>query len=369
MAVDAMMLDPMLGPFRGMLAEVEQKGLTGEDVDAMRTALARLEQVGAESADITSFTATVTNENLFMKFSDAYGRALASAAASGAEETAGDDSAMMANSVKAYKDVLATIPDEPENAAYRDALRQAIALGESGLSYPVFLRRLEEEGLADAMQGSTVTRAGIVMEVGFASEAHRPLDLERRIAQLKAYDAMKAKARFGAPDSLVFQLESNRIDWEFAPRQALWDAIEDRWEKMLDMTVDWLDAHADFAFYDFRWRTPGADDAQVRENIRRDKECLPGYLAVREAIFKEYFGLTFDDIFAHGTYVNSHDAHWLDYSEERIELAKATKPLMVPGAVAPDELVKKSEEMHKAKADVNPDRAVRTSLPIPKGVV
>lgn len=365
MPVDAMMLDPMLDPFKGMLAEVDAKGLTGEDVDAMRSTLARLDQLGAESADITSFMATITNENLFMKFSDAYGRALASAAKAGAQESAGDDASMIAQNVTALKGVLATIPDDADNAAYREALAAAIALGESGLSYPVFLRRLDEEGLTDAMQGSTMTRSGVVKEIHFASEAHRPLDLARRIAQLKAFDALAAKAKFGAPDNLVYSLARDRIDWEHAPRQALWDAIEDRWENMLSMVVDWLDAHTDFAFYDLRWRLPGCGDAEVRENIRRDKECLPGYLAVREAIFREYFGLGFDDIFTHETFTNARDANWLEDSEARIELAKATRPVMLPGAVAPDELIKKSEAMHAAKASLNPNRAVRTSLPIP----
>ncbi len=368
MAVDAMMLDPMLGPFKGMLAEVDAKGLAGEDVDAMRVALARLEQLGAESADITSFTATVTNENLFMKFSDAYGRALASAAKAGAEDSAGDDATMIAQNVTALKGALASIPDDADNAAYRDALGAAIALGESGLSYPVFLRRLDEEGLSDAMQGSTMTRSGIIKDIHFAAEAHFPLDLERRIAQLEAFDALKAKAKFGAPDNLVYTLAADRIDWEYAPLQAKWDAIEDRWEGILTMVVDWLDAHTDFAFYDSRWRLPGCSDEDVRENIRHDKECLPGYLAVREAIFREYFGLGFDDIFTHETYLNAKDANWLDYSDERIALLRETRPGMVPGAVAPDDLIKRSEEMHGAKADLNPDRAVRTSLPIPKGV-
>lgn len=369
MAVDASMLNPMLDPFRTMLAECDSQGLTGEHVDIMKSTLARIEELGQEAADITTFNAEVTNENLFMKFSDAYGRALqAGPAAKKLESAAGDDAAMLANMVQAYKDARAQVPDDDANAAYADALDQAIALGESDLSFPVYLRRLEEGGLGDALQGMTMTRAGIVKEIHFASEAHRPLDLERRIAQLKAFDELAATCKYGSPDNLVYTLAADRIDWDFAPRQALWDAIEDRWERILTMIYDWLDAHTDFAFYDDRWRPPGATDAQVRENIRRDKECLPGQIAVREAIFAEYFGLGFDDIFTHETYLNADDANWLDYSNDRIELIKETRKHMSPGAVAPDELIKQSEAMHEAKTYANPDRAVRTSLPIPKGV-
>lgn len=369
MAVDAAMLDPMLGPFKGMLAECDAKGLTGEHVDAMKAALDRIEALAQESADMTTFTAEVTKENLFMQFSDAYGRALQSSPeAKEKEAAAGDDEAMLANMLKAYKDARAQVPDDEASAAYADALDEAIALGESGLSFPVYLRRLEEEGLGDALKGMTMTRAGIVKDIHFAAEAHRPLDLERRIAQLKAFDALAAKCKFGSPDNLVYTLAADRIDWEFAPRQAKWDAIEDRWGRILTMVYDWLDAHTDFAFYDLRWRPPGASDAQVRENIRRDKECLPGQVVVREAIFQEYFGLGFDDIFTHETYLNADDANWLDYSDERIELVKATRKVMSPGAVAPDELIKQSEAMHKANTYVNPDRAKRTHLPVPKGV-
>lgn len=86
MALDAMMSDGMLGTYRNMLKEVEDKGLnSGEDYDIMKATLQRMEDL-AEEADpdmmvgVNWFNGIVMNENLYGKFGDAYGRVLNGAA-------------------------------------------------------------------------------------------------------------------------------------------------------------------------------------------------------------------------------------------------------------------------------------------------
>lgn len=368
MAVDATMLTPMLDPFRGMLAECEGKGLDGKHVDAMRATLARLEQLGAECADITEFTAKVTTENLFAQFSDAYGKALAGAAQAKGAADAGDDDAMLASMLDAYRDARRQAEAAPDNDAHLEAMDRAIALGESGLSFPVFLRRLEEEGLSDAIQGSTMTRAGIVKEVHFAADAHDPVALDKAMAMLAAYDELAADAKFGAPSNLAYTLTAHRVDWEYAPREAEWAWVQDRWGLVLSMVVDWLDAFAKFAPYDERWRTPGASEKQVKENIRRDQECLPGYLAVRLSILRDNHGLSFDDIFTHASFENELAANRIEYSDARLELLRDTISHMTPGSTAPKELVARTEALHDAGDHVNPRLGERVTLPVPEGL-
>lgn len=369
MAVDPMMLTPMLDPFRGMLAECETAGMSGEHVDAMRAALARLEELGADCADIGEFNAKITTENLFLHFSDAYGKALAAGAdAQSKAGAAGDDEAMLAGMLDGLRQARAQSDQVPDSEGYLASLEQAIALGESGIPFPVFLRRLEEEGLSAAMEGSGMTRAGIVKEARFAAEAHDPLALEAAAAKLAAFDSLAAATRFGAPDNLLYTLAADRVDWEFAPRKAEWAWTHDRWHRILDNVVDWLDSFAAFAPSDSRWRTPGASEAQVRRNIERDQQCLPGEVAVRLEILAENHGLDFDGIFTHPTYLNEQAAARLYWSEERLDLLRRTLPLMAPGAEPPQELVAETEALHKADGAANPRRGERVSLPLPVGI-
>lgn len=367
MAVDSTMLNPMLDPFRGMLAEVEGKDLAGDDVDAMRAALSRLEELGAECADIMEFNAKITTENLFAQFSDAYGRALAAGAgAQQAQAAAGDDDAMMEQMLNAYRDARQQAAAAPDSESHLEALDKVIALGESGLTFPVFLRRLEEEGLADAIQGAPMTRAGIVKEIRFGAEFHNPLAIDKAVAKLAAFDDLAAKSRFGAPSNLAYTLAADRIDWEFAPAEAEWEWVQDRWELILSMVVDWLDAFASFAPSDERWRTPGASEKQVRENIRRDQECLPGYLAVRLEILRANHGLDIDGIFTHASYLNEKAARRIEWSDDRIALLRDTVAHMKPGDKPPAELVARTEELHAAGAHLNPRLGERPSLPVPE---
>ena len=65
MPVPKAMLDPMLGSFRGMMQEVEAKGLSGPPVEAMRAALGRMEALGQEHHDLSAFQGQVMQEDLF----------------------------------------------------------------------------------------------------------------------------------------------------------------------------------------------------------------------------------------------------------------------------------------------------------------
>ena len=50
MPLAPMFVDPMLNPFRGMLGDVESRGLSGPDVETMRAELQRMEQLAQQLA-------------------------------------------------------------------------------------------------------------------------------------------------------------------------------------------------------------------------------------------------------------------------------------------------------------------------------
>lgn len=124
MPIDEFMLNPMLDPFRNMLKEIEDKGITGEHYDAMKQAMDRMEELGREKSDLNDFNGTMMQENLFGTFSDQYGKALAAEAGGGqaTDPKDYDDGALLKQMVGALKDAVQRIKDGKE---------EAIAIGES----------------------------------------------------------------------------------------------------------------------------------------------------------------------------------------------------------------------------------------------
>ena len=150
-----MFYEPMVNPFRDMMKDVEAKGLTGEDVDQMRAQLTFMEQLAQQVDDIATYTGKLAQENTFQKFSDAYSRALSSAAKASAKGQS--DEEMMASTMGAYEQAAQTYRsgDAGETGALLlPFMEQILAIGRSGLSFPVFLRTLEERGLNRVLDGA-----------------------------------------------------------------------------------------------------------------------------------------------------------------------------------------------------------------------
>lgn len=357
MPVDPTIVGPTLGPFRQMLAEVQCKGLSGPDVDTMAQVLGRMEALAQQMSDVTAFMGQLTQENSFQQFSDAYSRVLAGAARAAAKDMS--DEELLAQTLGAYEQALQThrsgqSGDVAEHVV--PTLERILALGRSGVSYPVFLRQMEEQGLSRALAGSAAaTRDALAQDLAFARQSWFPVRVQQAERILAAYDALVAAAPFGQPDPLAFELARKRIEWEFEPMHRRWGAVVDRWSYVLERLVDWLDAHASFAPGDERWCPPGGSPAQAQHNIRRTKECAPGEIAYRLQILQEYFQLGFDDVFAHETFRTEYTARRVHWSDARLALIRETLPHCTLGAVAPAELVARAEQLH-------PDGTVRPDV-------
>ena len=356
MPLDRMFVDPMLNPFRNMMKDVEGRGLTGPDVDAMKQALAYMEQLASDTDDLAAYSGKLAQEQVFQKFSDAYSRALSSAAASQAPES---DDQMMANTLKAYEGALDSYrrgEAGKEGEMLIPVMERIMELGRSGISYPVFLRRLEEEGLNKALDGvAPAARHGIEQDLKFAQDAWLPIKVDEVNKRLQTFDAVAARSPFGQPDPLELELADKRIEWEFAPLHARREALVVRFAQVLDLLVDWIDSFAKFAPTDERWTMPPGTPAQVQQRIRRTQECTPGDLHYRESILKEYFGLEFKDMWTHDTFLWEYAAHRVEWSDQRLQLIFDSYPHCKPGNRPPPELVAMAEELHPAQ-DYRPDR-------------
>ncbi len=359
MPIPTTMSDPMLGTFRNMLAEVQAKGLTGAPVDEMRTHLSRMEHHAQAHDDISAFTGALMQEDLFNKFSTAYGRALAGAAATSAASGAPGD--LLAQSVAAYEQALAQhrATPSPTGALIIPHLEEIVALGGSGISYWSFLRQLEERGLSRALDGAApATRAGLARSLELAQADWDRWRIDRFGRVLHWYDGAIATAPFGQPDSIVLTMVELGTEIELAPYAARWDATVRHWEHALDGVIDWLDAFTSFAPTDDRWRSAGASAAAVQRNITRTQECAPGELAIR----LEQLGrldVTWEALVNHESFVWQYTARQLAASDERLRLAFATRPHCVPGQRPPRELIAASEELRRTGRDLRPDRRQR----------
>ena len=369
MPVDAMFVDPMLGTFRGMMLEMDQKQLTGANVDEMRAVMNQMEGLAQQHSDFAAFSGELTQHQCFQRFSDAYGRALGEAAKASAGGPGGkpSDAEMLENMVSAYEQTMAMYQSGQagdQGMKLLPVITQMVQLGRSGVSFPVYLRMLEEQGLTKALEGSgVVLRPSLVAAIQEAAKHWRPHEYAEVQAELAAYDEMAAAAPFGLPDSFALSLRFRRIEWEYAPRHAWWDALIRRWSYMIDVAWDWLDSFASFAPYDERWLAKG-NPARTKKNIRRTQECGPGNFLYRNAVMHRYFQMTINDVWAHDSFTYEYTARRIHQSDERLQLVRDTIPHIAVGAKPPAELVQRAEQLHGPK-DYRPDRA----QPLPPGSV
>lgn len=367
MPLDPTMADSMLGTYRGMAQQLKDAGNDTEDARECYAVLEKMEQLAREMDDLAAYSTKLSVDGLFTDFSTAYGRALA---ANTSVDGDSSDTELMANTLKSYEDALNTLKSEPGAAHAVPVLQEVVDKGKSGLSYPLFLKECEEKGI---FLGLDSPRAGptIQYDIYCAKISFRPLDQEMYAKQWSAYQDLVKKSAYGYPDPVQWEITRQRIEWEYEPRQILWKAIEDRWDRMLDMVQDWVDSFCSFAPHDERWCGMGGVNsrAQTQKNIERTQECEPGMLKVREEIFHEYFDLEWKDIFQHPTFLNQQSSGLLWYSDQAIEFIREVHEIMIPGAKPDSDMISRAEKQHNSKAYIRKDRATAeemTPMPFPE---
>jgi hypothetical protein len=348
MPVEKIYVDSLLGTFRNYLKDCKEKNASGAAFDKMKSILASMERMAIELDDINDLSSKLATGQLFLEFSTAYGEVLTELAR---KEYSGDtgDETLLQQTLAAYENSIQSLQGTPKAGFIIPAIREVIDLGRSGISYPVFLRLCEEKGLNKAMEGSVV----ILFEIRVSTLFERPHELQKANELLKKYDELAAADPFGIPDITQFGLERIKLDWKYEPAIRRWDAIIQRWGRLIGLLTDWLDSYGSFAPYDTRWVST-AGIAETKKNIWRCKECSPGILKAREKIFYDFFGLTWNDIFSHETFLTERKAKRIWYSDERLELIRETYEHCKPFCNPPSRLIRKAEELHAGKRDMRP---------------
>lgn len=375
MPVDKTMLDAMLGTFRNMLSECEQKKITGADFEEMKNTLQRMEQLGQEMDDVAAFSGRLMQENLFMKFSEHYGKALTAGSTAG-QSAATDvydeatDQKLLQQSLQAYKDAITRIQQSKETTKkaagayasdvdvlfkdkiYTEAIDKVVELGDSGLSYPEFLSRMIEKGLDKAMEGSVNIRDGqvYILEAAKATAA-APFYIQKEEEKLLLFDRLAEVSSFKAPDNLQYTLGCEKIEWQHAPGINRWNKIKQGWEKSAFWLDEWITSYCSFAPYIQPWSLA----KKPQEAVVESQECVPGKLRVWEKINQRYFNLSLKELFKHESFAWDVKHDWMYWSQEYMEfLLKEIEPLCQPGAVPTASLIDKASRFHSEKRKVSP---------------
>lgn len=116
MPLDPIMTDAILGTFKNMVQEIKDKNLSGEDVDKMNAYYNRMVELSQIHSDMNAFNGQVMQENLYMNFSDHYGRVLSQAAMQQQEEKGYDDSTLLKQTVDALKNAIVQLEKGKQDA-------------------------------------------------------------------------------------------------------------------------------------------------------------------------------------------------------------------------------------------------------------
>ena len=375
MPVDKTMLDAMLGTFRNMLAECEVKKITGPDFDEMKSTLHRMEQLGQEMDDVAAFSGRLMQENLFMKFSEHYGKALTAGTSADQNSATGmyDDAAdqkLLQQSVKAYKEAITQLQQSKEQAKktagtfaadidvlfkekiYTDAIQEVVDLGSSGISYPEFLSRMMQEGIDKAMEGNVNIRAGqvYILEAAEATSA-APFYIKKEEEKLQLFDTLLATSSFKAPDSLLYTLGCEKIEWKYAPQINKWNKVKQGWEKSTFWLDEWVTSFCPFAPFIQPWSL----SKNPQEAVVESQKCVPGKLRIWEKINQRYFGLSLKELFRHESFGWDVTHDWMYWSQEYMEfLLNEIEPLCQPGVILSAGLIEKASGFHNEKRKINP---------------
>jgi hypothetical protein len=301
--------------------------------------LAEMEALAGRAPDVAAYSAQLAGDGYFQRFTDAYTALMTSPAAS-SDDGIDQDAQLLTQSLSAYRAALDRLTSVPDSEAARRAIERVIAIGESGLSYPLFLARLEDEALTEALEGAvTPSRVQLESAVQAARQAVDPAREAEARAILSAYDELARRSTIDTVDPFAFELRRYEIAWQHAPLVARRDAMAHGVATLLNLVVDWIDAHTSWAGQDQRFQ--GVSSSDTARKIAMARECNPGFYAVRVRLFEDAFGAV--PWWQRPELEEERRAGRIGWSTERIALAVEAIPHCVPLAAAPAELVARAE--------------------------
>ena len=210
MAVDKSILDAITGGYKFYLDDMKSKNITGQYYDEVERLFKRIEELGEECSDMNELYAKMQNENITVKMSDAYTRALTEEGNKKYMPQNGeipDDSQLFKNNLDALRNCITSLRDNFDNVmekatesermrlmvegnpeALIKSIEDMIALAEEpGMTYANFLRLQIERGLDKAAQATTRSALESIVE---SQKALMAPEIETKMCEkkLEEYD-------------------------------------------------------------------------------------------------------------------------------------------------------------------------------------
>ena len=370
-------VEPLKQSYKNILDDMKNRNISGKYYDEVEKLYNRMLELIETSPDITAFYMKMNDENLAMKISDAYSRALTEQAEKATQSgEAYDDSALMKMNVNALRESVKSIrqsfDEVMEKATEADKLRimvdqnpeemiksvdNLIALSEEpGMTYANFLRLQIERGLDD-FNASSITRKAIETQLDCYKKLIYP-DLETKVLEekLEAYDKLAEKNKFNTVDPHEWEFVAKKIEWKYEPEIIKRDQIYHLFEKILDNLDLWEMASCPFAMNVRPW----ADILDLEKRkwiIEKDKNVLPGMIFEYEKLLLRYFGLKLKDIIHDQSFIHAIKSYTIIHSQKIVEhLLLEVYPYCKPFNTLPQNLIDKRTEIQTANREENPEQ-------------
>ncbi|MBO7571036.1 MAG: hypothetical protein J6T48_02675 [Bacteroidales bacterium] len=379
MAIDKTMLDAMTSGYKFYLDDMKSKNITGQYYDEVERLYKRLEEIGQESADMNEMYAKMQNENITVKMSDAYTRALTEEGNKNYMPQNGevpDDSQLFKNNIDALRNCIKTLRDNYENTLEKatesqrmrimvennpedliKSIEDMIALAEEpGMTYANFLRIQIERGLDKAAEGIT-TRSFIEDVIEFKKAFMLPeIEIKMWEEKLEEYNKVAANNKFNLVELHEWEFISDRIERKYKPEIVKRERINDMFMKIVGDLGDWIMSYCSYPPYELMPWSVMSHDAAIAD-LTRIQKVTPGIVKEREKLLFRYFGLRLKDIIKDEYFLNDIKSNMIDDSQEYLEfLLLEVYPQCKPFNDASRELIDKQTSMYKGKKEVNPGK-------------
>src|SRR5690606_20186353 len=192
----------------------------------------------------------------------------------------------------------------------KKAIHELVDLGKSCENYPTLLRVQIEKGLDKAVEGTAVIKE-VYEEDALVNEIRQfsPYHVQRSKEILNTYQELEKTASFGIPHALDIEMERYKIEHRFEPDIRKWDLITERWKEIIETLAEWAASQCSRAMYVDPWSLIPVP--QRPEAIRFSKHCNPGIIKEQIRLFNKNFGMSFNDIFTHETFIHyTHQKRW-----------------------------------------------------------
>lgn len=379
MAVDKSLLDAITGGYKFYLDDMKSKNITGQYYDEVERLFKRIEELGEECSDMNELYAKMQNENITVKMSDAYTRALTEEGNKNYMPQNGevpDDSQLFKNTIDAYKNCIQALRDDYKNTLEKatesqrmrimvennpekliKSIEDMIAVSEEpGMTYANFLRIQIERGLDKAAEG--VTTRSFLEDIVECKKAFMVPEIEIKMweEKLEEYNKVAANNKFNLVELHEWEFISDRIERKYKPEIVKRERINDMFMQIVGDLADWIMSYCSYPPYELMPWSVMSHDAAIAD-LSRIQKVTPGIVKEREKLLFRYFGLRLKDIIKDEYFLNDIKSNMIDDSQEYLEfLLLEVYPQCKPFNDASSELIDKQTSMYKGKKEVNPGR-------------